>query len=360
MSKYNPGLICAAMVALMLAVASPSVAEPGNEIEPSSAVGSPSKDENSAETVPGLAMPDAKDTAYLWPWQKEFLVILSVNARAHMLEFKDLDDDKRKLVLRPNNGALFKPQFIQGPLSFAVESTGFGESEVKPAKGDTDFLYLEVSQRWRSLKMDYYFESYRGFYVEDQQRADGSYFVFPEMETRRYGISATYYRSDYPFRNKLYYAGPWTSHEPPPKRRGATALYTLLLDSYSMRNLPRDPATLSQIQNGDLINFERAEFYTLSAKAGGILYHYGPSGYAEVGLTLGAGAFRQKFSDGGPDEITTETAFATSIYADMGLRKGRWLTGLILRNDMVNPSFRTTRFSFQSTLVSLYVGRRFD
>ena len=308
----------------------------------------------------GRAEPDVLDTAYIWPWQKEFLVVLAVNVRAHMLEFTDLDDDKRKLVLRPNNGSLLKPQFIQGSLSFAIETSGFTESEVDAAMGETAFLYLDVSHRWRSLKMDYYYESYRGFYIEGQLKTDGTHFVFPDIETRRYGLSATYYGSNYPFRSKLFYAGPWTSLEPAPKRKGATALYTLMLDSYSIRNLPYDPATLSLIQNGDLINFRRAEFYTLAAKAGGILYNYGPSGFAEIGLTLGAGVFRQNFSDGGAAEKSTEAAFATSIYADMGLRRGRWLLGMMLRNDLVNPSFKTTRFNLQSTLISLYVGRRFD
>jgi len=338
-------LICAVMVALMLTVASPSVAEISNETGPDM-------------TLPDTTLSDMEETAFFWPWQKEFLLILSVNTRNHTLEFKTLEQD-RKLLLRPNNGALLKPQFIQGSLSFAIESSGFFETEVKPEMGESEFLHFELSHKWSSMKMDYYYETYRGFYVEDQQKADGTYSVFPDIETRRCGIAATYYWSDYPFRSKLYYAGPWTSREPAPRQSGATSLFTLLLDNYNIRNLPSDPVVLSQILNGDLINFRSAEFYTLSIKGGGILYKYGPSGFAEIGLTLGTGLFREKFSDGSATDTTTKSASTASLYMDTGLRRGRWLLGLMLRSDMVNPSFRTTRFSLNSNLISLYFGRRF-
>jgi len=273
---------------------------------------------------------------------------LSVLSKHHELEFLD-NALENYLIFKPNNAYIVKTVISYKNHDFLIESDELLDTGDDDSKGESMYLNLEYAKFIDQNKARVYYEKYDGFYVSGQQAPAGNYFVFEDINTKRYGLELTRYSK----KPRLRHIN--NGYQNIPKKRFWTAAYGLLFDVSYINNIPSDPTILSQINKSELLFFNDLKLITLSPFAG-LLGRYSTNGYyIESGLNLGYGLQIRELKLNGITENENDYTLTGSLFLSLGKEfSDHDHLGISFQADSVEPSIGNNEFSIATLSTSLF------
>ena len=276
---------------------------------------------------------------------------LSIISRTHELEFLDRALENY-IIFQPDIPYVFQAKlfFLNQEIKIATDSVNDIGKESQ--KVDSSYSDLEYSGFIGDYEYSIYYGKYKGFYVEGQRDVSGDYFNFEEIKTKRYGIDVKIYGEE----PRMLSVNNRYSNDPDklPNLFG-TYIFGILYDVSDIKNIPSDPAILSQINNSQFLFFNDLKLTTLSPYAGliGRLAHDGY--FIEAGLSIGFGLQRQIVTLDGVTDDHWDYSFVGLGFASIGKKiHGNGTIGFYYSMDTVEPSVEKNEFAIATVDLSLF------
>ena len=289
-------------------------------------------------------------------WFNNLSLELSVASRTHELEFLDRSLEN-SIIFKPNIAYVFQTGLTYKEQKIVLETDNLSDIGVDDEKGKSNYVDIHYSGFFNKKEYSAYYGRYEGFYVSGQRDPGGNYFVFDNINTKRYGFEYEVFKDEprmISVNNKYS-----VNYKELPKRF-FTLTYGLLFDVSYINNIPSDPAILSQISNSQFLFFNNLRLITLSPY-GGLLGRLSINGYfLEGGLNIGFGLQKQDFSLDGAARSEYDYSFVGDGFISAGSATPLGgVFGVKIGFASVEPSVDKNEFSIATVDVSLFYRIRF-
>lgn len=276
---------------------------------------------------------------------------LSIVSRTHELEFLDRALENY-IILQPNIPYVFQAKlfFLDQEIKIATDNVyNIGKDSEKV---DSSYSDIEYSGFVSDYEYSIYYGKYKGFYVDGERDVSGNYFNFDEIRTKRYGLDVKIYGTE----PRMLSVNNRYANQPDklPSFFG-TYILGLLYDVSDIRNVPSDPAILSQINNSQYLFFNDLKLTTLSPYAG-LIGRLSIDGYfVEGGLSIGFGLQQQVMTLNGVKVDHWDYSFVGLGFASVGKKiHGNGTIGFYFSADTVEPSVEKNEFAIATVDLSLF------
>lgn len=281
-----------------------------------------------------------------------------VNTPLQGVDFYQGEDASSGVSFKPNSVALTSFTVGYKDLYAGVSFKGKEES---PEKGKTHFSSYRLTYNFYKFAFKAYYQTFKGFYVEDVLKNDGSYYTFSNFNTKNYGLIINYYFS------KDYIRGVETAEfhrlmqdQANKNIKASSWFFKLGYDDNKLNNIPQGDAGFSTEPESDYLEMSSGEFKTLSLAMGIDFYYIFSNFFIDFKLSIGPGFQKQNFTSRGAAIEQSETSSVLDLDINFGIHIAKMILSLQIESQRIESDLQFNRgFTSAGEVVGLSLSKVF-